>query len=182
MKFELKNTGLALTVILGGSALAYTFLIFVPAQRALAEVREEIHSRQLYVLDTTSLEAELLRLQGEMKETQAYIEQQQQSLPAAADLARYTGELTSCASSAGVRIARFSPQFQQTGPILSRVPVSIAVEGELAQVFAFAARLESLEVPLWCQQFTVEADPKQAGHVRAEFDLLIFANNSEKSG
>jgi Tfp pilus assembly protein PilO len=176
-----KNAGVVLTIVLGGAALAYTFLIFVPGQRSLASVREEIQSRQLYILDTTQVVTELTQVEQQLEAAGGYAQQQQEILPASAELSQYTAELTTCATEAKVRIVRFSPQFPQSMPPLSRVPVFVSVEGELPRVFDFAARVEGLPVPIWCQQFTVESETKEPGFVRAEFELLIFASNLEKS-
>jgi Tfp pilus assembly protein PilO len=182
MSMPSKKAGILLTVVLGAATLAYTFLIFVPGQQALANVQSEIQTRQQYILQTTQVEVELAEVQQQLSAAKQYVGQQEEQLPESASLRQYTGELTTCATDSGVRIVRFSPQFQQTMPPLSRVPVFISIEGELPQIFDFARRLEELPVTIWCQQFTVENQVKESDKVRAEFELLIFASNIEKSG
>ena len=182
MKLNFKNPGVALIAILGGAALVYTFCLFVPGQMSLRATRDEIQSRQVYILQAAQAAVEVSQAEEKLAETAEYIAARRESMPTADGLAQAAGELTTCASQAGVRIVRFSPQAESSPLPLVRAPVQMTIEGSLEQIFDFAARLEALDAPVWCQQFQVAADGRQSEDVEAEFDLLVFAANIEKSG
>ena len=182
MRIQVKNPGMVLLAVLGAAALVYTFCMFLPGQAAMKQTRAEITSRQMYVMDSPQVALQVAQLEQELLETNQYIAMRQESLPRVEELSQVTGELTTRASQAGVRIVQFSPQPHTSEASLSRAAVHISVEGELDRVFDFAARMETLEAPVWCQEFTIATDAKQAELIKAEFDLLIFAANIEKSG
>jgi len=182
MKLNVKNPGVALLAILGGAALVYTFAMFVPGQMSLRATRDEIQSRQVYILQAGQTAIEVGQAEEKLAEVTRYLESQREAIPTADRLSQATGELTTCASQAGVRIVRFSPQTESSPLPLVRASVQMTIEGSLEQIFDFAARLEALDAPVWCQQLQVAADSRQSEVVEAEFDLLVFAANIEKSG
>lgn len=163
----------AVSVIAGVGG--YMFLVFLPGQRATAELREQFKQQQQYVLNSLQLDPKVAQLEKELAKTQRFNEAWHKASPSEERLAHVFVKITEHADTVGADIVRFEPQPAETTHFLRRVPVELAVEGSFKQLFAFVAAMETLDSEFWVDQLHIEPVPATPGRLRCELRLALFA-------
>jgi Tfp pilus assembly protein PilO len=159
----------------------YVMLIFLPGQKATAEMHRQLQQQRDYVLDCQHLDTQIAHLEQELKRTRHFNETWHQSSSSEERLAHVFVEMTEHANHAGTEIMRFEPQAAESLHYLRRVPVELALEGTFAQLSVFLTRLETLDAEFWIERLQVEPVLATPGRLRCELRLLLFAGVPEIS-
>lgn len=180
IKAKQKNSWV-FALVVGAAVAGYVFLVFLPGQRATAELRQQFTQQQEYVLQCGQLGPKIAGLERELKHTRAFNKAWHASAPSEERLAHVFVAITEHANRSGANIVRFEPQPAEQLEYLQRVPVEMAVEGSFAQLFALIGRLESMQAEFWIDSFDVQAVPATPGRLRCELRLALFAGGTEIS-
>jgi Tfp pilus assembly protein PilO len=153
----------------------YLFLVFLPGQRATAELREQFKQQQQYLLESTMLEPKIHQAESELAKTKRYRDAWHNSAPSEERVAHVHVDITEKANQSGAEIVRFEPQPAETSAYLRRLPLELALEGTFHQLFAFLAQLERLDAEFWIDSMHIESVPSTPGRLRCELRLALFA-------
>lgn len=169
----------ALSVTAG--VAGYVFLIFLPGERATAQLRQQFEDQKHYIIQCGALDAKIIEVERELNRTDSFIAAWEEASPHEARLAHVFVDITRHADKAGASIVRFEPQPAEELALLKRVPVEMALEGTFSQIYSFLARLESLEPDFWIDSLEIEPVSSESGRLRCELRLALFAGRPEIS-
>ena len=175
------NTTLV-TALLGATAIAYLFLLFMPAQRAIANLRQERNEKQQQILQSTSLAIPLVQARQRLETTEQTASQWKQAAPSPSQIVATYARLTEAAQAAGLTLRRFDPQPAADRQVIGEHNLLLAWEGKFSQLFDFVQRVEGLRQTVWIRQLNVAADSEDSETLRGELSLTIFvdlAGNSD---
>lgn len=175
-----KTTWIAILAAAAISA-AYVYLIFLPQQRVIRERAEQLTLKRDYVIASGSVAAAICSSEAELERTEAYNAAWVASAPPEDQLAEVLGRLDSLVVASGATPTRFDPAPAVKMAKLAQVPVVVGCSGTFAQISQFLYDVESLHQVVWIDRVQLEKPGQDAGSVRCEIDLAIFAGNSDKS-
>ncbi|QDU94764.1 type IV pilus inner membrane component PilO [Lignipirellula cremea] len=169
------------TCLLAAASVAYLFLVFLPGQSAIRELRAELHQRQQYIVDADRLLCAMEQTRQEMKEAEAYVDQWRESAVDHGALSELFGQMMTQAKDCGVLVTRFDPQPKVAMESIVQAPAVIACEGNYHQVIAFVCALESMPATIWIDEVLLAPASDNATRMRSEVRLRVFADNPEDS-
>ena len=170
-----------LTTILAASAVAYVAFVFLPGQRAIGEMRKQLHEKQQFIVQADRLTFAIQKAADDMQAALEFAEEWRSHAPSEAKLAATFGRITECAQTAGLSVHRFDPQPLVRLDSIWQAPVSMVAEGEFTQVFAFLGSIEAMPGTLWIQNLRMENGAKDGVRLRCEMTLIVFADNRDFS-
>lgn len=180
IKASPKNSWL-FALIVSAAVACYVFLVFLPGQRATAELRQQFTQQQQYVMQSTKLGPQIAELEKELRRTHAFIRAWHADSPSEERLAHVFVAITEHANRAGADIVRFEPQAAEQLEYLRKVPLELAVEGSFTQLFTLVGALESLQAEFWIESLDMQPVPATPGRLRCELRLALFAGGTEIS-
>lgn len=173
--------GWLFALAIGATVCGYVLLVFLPSQKATAEMQSQLQQQREYVMDCQQLDAQIAHIERELTRTRHFSDAWHQSSSSEERLAHVFVDMTEHANQAATEIMRFEPQAAETLHYLRRVPVEMALEGTFAQLSTFLARLETLDAEFWIERMQVEPVLATPGRLRCELRLLLFAGVPEIS-
>jgi Tfp pilus assembly protein PilO len=181
MKKDLLNNSWLLPGLVVAAAVAYFAMVFLPGQRKLREMAEELETNREAVVRSQMTAPAILVTQQEIAKARQYTSNWEEVTPRGSRLAALFGRINALAKASGVVTTRFVPQDPVVLAKVRRVPVTIGCTGAYSQVSQFAQNLESLPSTIWIDDFRLERAGKDGELVQCELHLAIFADNSEDS-
>jgi len=169
-----------LAMALGAVAAADFYWGYLPDRRRVAQQWRDVESKREFVLRNGSLAAAISAAQEEQQRTVAYTAIWQQKTPGRSKLPALFTQISDLAKHAGTT-TRFDPEPAVRGETCSEVSLRIGVTGRFGDVVGMLEGMEKLAAPMWVEAMRVDTAAKDGQDVRAELDLVIFANNSEDS-
>jgi Tfp pilus assembly protein PilO len=169
------------TSVLAGGALAYAFLVFLPGQRAIGKLRDELRTKRDYITQTAMLGPVAKDIEGKVQRTKDFAETWRSTAPNGEKLASLYGDITACASTAGTTTIRFDPQPVEELGTLLKIPVALGIEGKFEQIFDLLGQIEQLPASIWMENLQIEPNGKDSENMRCEVSLVIFAANPDIS-
>jgi Tfp pilus assembly protein PilO len=164
-----------------GAILAYVFLVFLPGQRATAELRKELETKRGYVVASGYAGVKMAQSEKELARINEFTKTWRESAPTESRIAQLFVKITKAAEGAKVEIIRFEPQPAERLEMLDRIPVEMACEGTFVQAFDFLTRLESLEADFWVTGLHIERVNAESPRLRCELSLAFFADRPKIS-
>lgn len=172
--------------------LIYVVFFFLPGQKEIEGMRQEILDTQMYLATAAIRPAEIERVGGELELATAYNEEWRKDAPYADSIARLFSEINRRAGDAGVAVRRFEPRQIDEMAHLDRVTLQLSTDGSFEQMFQLMRQLESLPETVWVDalQFRARKVPTNLAStltgsadasVQSELNLAIFAAKSEDS-
>lgn len=181
MKTSIAPGDWIIPLVIGVGAVAYLTGIFLPGQRALGRLREDLASKEALVAQTGDLSPAVIAAHDELENTLGYNRTWSEAAPAPHDVSDLFGRITAAAKDAGLKTTRFDPEPIETLERICRIPVSLGCEGTFSQVCQFLHSLEVFPQTVWINSLQMEANAKDEGSVRFEAALEIFADNPNTS-
>ena len=181
MKLKLKGQSWPVTLSLAGAAVAYVLFMFLPEQRSIGDVRDELDTKRQFIAGVQMVYSTIEVAQKELQETRRYCQQWVECSPDETKLSTLFAKINLATKQAGATTTRFEPQGATDYETLHQIELSLVVSGSYTNIFDFLRRLEMLDEAIWLNDVRFEAS-KQAGQaLRCEVSLAIFAVNPEKS-
>lgn len=175
------SRSLVVTAILGVAAVAYVFVVFLPGQKHIGQLRTQLQEKQQFIMQTASLSSAIGQSERELAEVREYAKQWRDAAPSETELATLFGEITELARQAEVTILHIEPQPAVKLETVNQIPVTIGVEGEFSQIFAFLRSVEGMPGTVWLPNLKLEQVSKDSENLRSEIRLTVFTDNREFS-
>jgi len=166
---------------IAATSLAYTFLVFMPAQQGIAELRSELVEKQNYVTSANNLPKQMESLQEDIERTQAYIDTWQERVPAESQLAAVYQRVVESVAQSGMTTLQFDPQEPVHHRTVMTVPLAVSVDGRFPQLIAMLSQVEQLEHLVWVESVQIGPSAKNEKHVQCDIHFVVFADRDENS-
>ena len=170
-----------LTVILSAAVLAYTFLIFVPMQRSIGKLRDELEQQRQYVIQGDCEFASYGQLEKELKQAHDYLGQWRETSSGGPDVDVLVGQISQIAAATGITIRRMSPSESVQLASVSRQSFQFDLEGSFSDLFEFLRQLEGLSGVIWSNQLHLEQREESGERLHCKLDLEVFTDNPDIS-
>ena len=181
MKPKFKGQSWPVTLSLCGAAVAYVLFMFLPEQRSIGDVRDEVDTKRQFIAGARKTDDTIEVARKELEETQEYCQQFASRLPSEAESSALLARISLAVKQAGATTTRFEPRQATHYETLRQVGLSIAVRGSYGEIFDFIRRLETLNEVIWINELRFEA-PKQVGQeLTCEVNMGFFVANAKKS-
>jgi Tfp pilus assembly protein PilO len=164
-----------------GLVAAYLFWAFLPGQRAIGKLRDELATTEQFVEQVEAMGPSLGISQREFDRTQTYVEAWETSAPTRDELSGLFGRISFLAKQSGTTTARFEPQTTIQYETVSRIPVVMACAGSFAEICRFLQELEGLGETVWVETLRMEGPGQDGENMQCELTLGIFAVNPDDS-
>lgn len=182
MKSNLLRGSWIVTLPLVALAAAYFYFLFLPGQREIARLADELALQRQFVQGSVSGVAAIRATAGDLERCREYTAEWAKNAPVEGDLADLLARITSAAKHAGTTITRLEPDRPVRYEHVSRVPVVVGLAGSFSQVGRLICDLERLPQTLWIQEVRIEIAGKDGENVQCEMVVEIFADNPGDSG
>ena len=181
MKANLRAPSWIVAVSTAALGLVYLFVFFLPNQRAIDELSDQLSAKQAFVAQVGSISTTLDSTRGRLERTQAYNTAWEASAPGEVELAALFGQINELANASGAKATRFDPEPAECMDGLRRVPVVLGCTGSFAQIANFLCDLESLPRMIWVDRLVCDASGDNGELVEFKLTLTIFADNPDDS-
>jgi Tfp pilus assembly protein PilO len=178
---KLKQNSWLVTVPLGIAAIAYVTLFFLPAMKAVAEIRQNVSGKQDYIAQAERMRPHFDNTVKSLEEVNQYTSHWQGRLIEASQLPVIYGQISRLAKSSGAVTNRFEPQHPIKYKSFDRVPLALAITGTFTEIQTFLQGLESLPAVIWVDEVKMNGTGKDTQDMACEMNLTIFTNCAEKS-
>lgn len=182
MKTSSLLNGWTIPIAAVGLAVAYAFCFFLPGQRQVAELSQQVATEQAFVQQTEALAPALAATEQQIQAARAYNAAWKEASPSPADLAALFGQIHELAKAAGVTTTRLDPDVPVDLARLRRIPLMIGCTGQFTQIARFLESVERLPQTIWIENLRLEAGGENGKDVQCEVMLEIFADNPKNSG
>jgi Tfp pilus assembly protein PilO len=182
MKIASLLTGWTLPIVAVGLSVAYALFFFLPTQRTIAELTEQVASQQALVEQTEALSPALAATEEQIHATLQYSAAWEETSPSETSLAALFGQISALAKAAGVTTTRFDPDTPVDLARVRRIPLTIGCTGQFSQVAQFLESVERLPQTIWIANLRMETGRENRKVVQCEARLEIFADNPKISG
>jgi Tfp pilus assembly protein PilO len=194
-----KRQSLIVTVVIAIVALAYVFVVFLPKQKTIAEMRRELDRKQQFVLEVDRLRYTIQTADEELTLARNYSQQWETRSPSSSTLADLYEQLSAAANESQVAITKFDPLPVQNMNRICQLPIELAAEGSFNQMVQLLQKIESFETTIWFESLAIErlaARPPRHGTrqeevptgtqsdetwVQCQISLKVFADKSKFS-
>jgi Tfp pilus assembly protein PilO len=181
MKVSLESRNVLITMLLGGSAVAYVFLMFLPLQAKNAVLRDELRAQQQFIDGSFALANSITAIDKDLHAARDFAAAWRESAPPAGQLAPTFGAITRCAADAGVEVLTFDPQPTVAMETVTRAPLELSCSGQFHEVLYFLELIESQPQTIWVEDMLLSHSSTDSGKMVCELTLVVFADNREGS-
>jgi len=181
MKSNLLENSWAIPLLTAGVAAAYLFLVFLPGQKAMGQLANDLATKQDFVSQTGMMSPAMKVSEQEVKKTLEYNAAWKGAAPTEGQLSALFGQIHTLAKTSGLTTTRFDLQEPEVLARVQRVPVVIGCTGSFDQIARFLAQLERLPQTIWIEDLRIEPAGKAGEVVQCEVSLVVFADNPENS-
>jgi Tfp pilus assembly protein PilO len=176
-----KSRGWALTLILLGALAAYAFLVFLPAQRSLGRLREELQLQREYTAQAEVEYAVYEELDQEFQQVSTFVNQWRGVAPRDGDLPDVLGTISQFATDSGITLRRMNPTGSVDLASIGQDTFQFKIEGRFQSLFKFLRQLESLTGVVWSNDLQLKQGRDDDERLQCQLDLTVFTDNREIS-
>jgi Tfp pilus assembly protein PilO len=168
-----------ITALLAAGAVAYVVFVFLPFQRTIDGLRNQVQERTQQIVQAQSLVGTVAQARLRLTAAREVSEQWRADAPRQAQLVTHFASLTQQAEEAGVKIDRLDPLPAVELNLIAQQNVSMQFHGPFAAVFDLLERLESLPGTLWVRDLRLQASTETDDTLRGELTLTIFVDRAD---
>ncbi len=181
MEHLFKRTSWVVTGPLLLGTVLYFALVYVPGEKAIADMRRELDSITDLVYQLESQGTRIEAIRAALNSTEEFSEHRSQEALSHQHASEFYARLSEMARDTGVQIRALDPDSITLYESLEVLPVNLMLSGSFAAIFDFTAQLESLPLIVWIDKLTLQA-PRQTGEdTQAELVLKVFGSRSQES-
>lgn len=168
-----------ITALLAASAVAYVMFVFVPFQRTIGALRNQVQERSQQIVQAQSLVGTVAQARLRLAAAREVSDAWRSTAPRQAQLVTHFASLTQRAEEAGVAIDRLDPLPAVELHLLAQQNVSLQFHGSFAAIFDFLQRLEALPGTLWVRDLRLQDSTENGNTLRGELTLTIFVDRAD---
>ncbi len=162
-------------------ALGYVVLAYLPSQKAMNSMRQQLVEKQEYITKTDRLFATATATRTQLEQTGSWVKQWQQDAPDPQQADRLPSQISLQANQAGVRILRLEPQAVKQHGLVAEYPVLVSVEGSFEGIFNFCKGVEELPQTIWLRNVNLQRPGELGGNLRCDMTLTILGDLADKA-
>ena len=160
------------------SAAAYVLLVFLPFQKSIDHLRQQLHDKRRQVVEADQLLLPLASEAERLAEIHRHTEQWARQAPGPQELAAFYSRMSEQAHRANVPLLKFEPQPPRTLQTVRQHSVVLSVQGEFEQLFDFVTRIERLPQTIWPTHLRLAQPPGGSASLQCEMTLTIFGDHA----
>ena len=165
------------TFIMAGLAIGFGWFVFLPGQRAIAKLRQDLRDKKQAIQSADGLGGELKLVSDELQAAREFTSDwHRQSLKQGHFYDAYA-DISAQATRSKVTMVKFEPL--AASPKLNALQpqdLAITLQGTFASVFEYLGELERQPVSTWVRQIRLQPTGEFGKNVRCEITLTIFAD------
>jgi Tfp pilus assembly protein PilO len=181
MKELLARGSWVLTIPMAALAVAYVTFGYLPGERAIADMEEQLQQQQQYLDQAKHTGAALVATQTELEKAQRFRQRWTRHAVTERNVGAVYEQIQLLAQAAGVRITHFDPLRTVDHASLAEIPLALSCSGTFADTFDFLRRVESLPQTIWEKRVRIEKMDSDREDVACHVELVIFAVQPENS-
>ncbi len=167
-----------ITLGVGLAAAAYILLIFLPFQRSIAQLRQELQDKRRQIVQADQLVLPLASERERLAEIRQHTDHWERHAPGPQEMAAFYARLSEQANLASVPLLKFEPQPPRALQTLRQHSVALSVHGDFEQVFEFLTRMERLPQTVWPTHMRLAQPEAGSASLQCEMTLTIFGDHA----
>ncbi|HLA84914.1 MAG TPA: type 4a pilus biogenesis protein PilO [Thermoguttaceae bacterium] len=176
-----KRNSLIVTIPLAAAAAAWVLFVFLPIQKAIGRLQNEMGEMQQYCDRAESLLPVLRRSGRELADLRTTIVSWREATPSHRNTSKLLGRITTSARLAGLRTTRFDPEPIVAHNRIAEMRFSMGLTGSFPHLYAFLNSLETMPETIWIDRLEIEKPGKDGNIVSCELNIVVFVDNPENS-
>lgn len=163
-------------------AVAYAAFVYLPRQRHITSLRDEISLMRSTIDSEPGLDVQLAALQTEYDQVEAYLTPWHAASEKDIDAGRIYHVLTAEARQAGAEKLSLAPLAPTRHASLVAQPVQLGCQARFSQLHAMLKRFEQLPYVLWVRSVELSPLSPDDDLLQCELTLEFFVDFDGKSG
>jgi Tfp pilus assembly protein PilO len=168
-----------ITGLLAAAAVAYVIFIFLPLQRSIDVLQDQVQERRQQIMQAQSLAGTVAQARVRLVTARDVGQQWRADAPRQAQLITHYASLTQQAEQAGVAIDRLDPLPALELNLIAQQNVTMQFHAPFAAVFDLVRRLEALPGTIWVRDLRLHANSETDNTLRGELTLTIFVDRAD---
>lgn len=168
-----------ITALLAALAVGYVVFVFLPMQRSIAGMKQQVHERRQQIMQAQSLASTVAQSRLRLTAAREVSQNWRAHAPRQSQLITHYASLTQQAEEAGVAIDRLDPLPAVELHLLAQQNVTMQFHGPFASIFDLIHRLEALPGTLWIRDLRLHASTENSNSLKGELTLTIFADRAD---
>jgi len=168
-----------ITLPLAGAAAAYVFLVFLPAQRRIGDIRDELNTKREFIANAQMLAPSVLVAHEKLAALTGHDERWQRQTPSRSQLPAVFAGINLAARAAGATTTQFEPQTPIPHETVTQYPLKMSVLGSHQSILRFVRSLERMPASIWVNDLRLEVTRESGENLQCEVDLGVFCRSSE---
>jgi len=170
-----------LLTALVGLAAGYGYFFYLPGQREIALMQQQIGDARTRATSALQLVKATAHVQAEVTEASRWSDDWLADAPSEDDLSEVFGRIHELTRQTGAETTRFEPQETMAFETFRRTPVLMECQGNFAQVALVLTGLERMRETIWIENLELRTASQDGQSTSAQLTLAIFADNLEDS-
>jgi Tfp pilus assembly protein PilO len=168
-----------ITALLAALAVGYVVFLFVPTQRSIGSLKQQVHERRQQIMQAQSLAGTVAQARLRLAAAREVTQEWRARAPRQSQLITHYASLTQQAEEAGVAIDRLDPLPAVELNLVAQQNVTMQFHAPFAAVFDLLHRLEELPGTLWIRDLRLHASTENSNTLKGELTLTIFADRAD---
>jgi Tfp pilus assembly protein PilO len=179
MKFARKFRSVFTLLFTMASLIAYLVFVFLPGNRAIAQLDDEVTELRSYIQVSSQLTLEIEEIEGKMGRIREAQSEWEKSAGATASRSVVYGAVSQIAADNKLQMVEFKPKPSESMALLEPLGLSLTYSGKFNSIANFIAELEAMPQVIWIDQATFQ---RQKGEdVQVALEMRIFVDKTDKS-
>lgn len=170
-----------LTLPLAGLGLAYLFLYFLPAQRTLDSLNEDLRREQDTVGQADALFPAIASAEQQLSKSRKYNDRWVEIAPSESELPSLFAKVNALSKAAGITTTRLTPQPVVQYEKIRMVALAAGYRGSFDQICRFLGDLESIPEAIWIDQVQMEGKSHSGKDITCEVSFVVFVDKTDDS-
>lgn len=181
MNTKIRRRTWIVTLPMVGLAAAYAYFFYLPGQRAITQLSEEVAAAEAFVDQARDLAVIVEPTRQHLNKTRQYNEVWEKAAPSGVGLFTLLGEINRLCKESGATATQFDPEEAVRRQRVQRIPLLLGYSGSFSQICKFLNALEQLPQTVWIENLRIEQSGQDGANVHCELSLAIFADNLDDS-
>lgn len=177
MYTKIRHRTWIVTLPVAGLAAAYAYFFYLPGERAITQLSEELAAAEAFVDQAQDLAVVVKPTRQRLTETRQYNEVWEKADPSGAGLFALLGEINRLCKESGATTTQFDPEEAVRRQRVQSIPLLLGCSGSFSQICKFLNALEQLPQTVWIENLRMEQSGQDGANVHCELSLAIFADN-----
>jgi Tfp pilus assembly protein PilO len=172
-----QSSGWTVTAPLTIVAIVYLMLVWLPINRELNAMQNEVTKMEQFVNRAADQETMLPISLREFDQAKTVAARWEKASPRKRQFSTLYEQINALAQDAGLTVERLDPQPVVAREKIQEIPITVVGSGVFGQVYEFLRNIEGLPMTVWVKSMKLEKKSTVNG-VQCQMDLVVFANNS----